>query len=72
MTGLAALQIALGFANVILLAPVWLQLLHLLVADAIWIGFVLLGAEALSQPSPVRGAGWCHDRPRGSSLGVRA
>jgi heme A synthase len=46
---LTALQIVLGFANVLLLAPVWLQLVHLVVADAIWISFVLLGAEALSE-----------------------
>jgi heme A synthase len=41
-------QIALGFVNVIMLAPVWLQIAHLLVADALWIGFVLLGAHALT------------------------
>ena len=41
-------QIALGFFNVVMLAPVWLQLAHLLVADALWIGFVLLGAHALT------------------------
>jgi len=45
---LTGLQIVLGFVNVLLLAPVWLQLVHLVVADAIWISFVLLGAEALS------------------------
>jgi heme A synthase len=38
----------LGFVNVILLAPVWLQLAHLIVADAIWIAWVLLGAQALA------------------------
>ena len=48
VTALAAGQIALGFFNVILLAPVWLQLGHLLVADALWIAFVLLGAEAMT------------------------
>ena len=47
--GLTALQVVLGFVNVLLLAPVWLQLVHLVVADAIWISFVLLGAEALSE-----------------------
>ena len=41
-------QIALGFFNVVMLAPVWLQLAHLLVADVLWIGFVLLGAHALT------------------------
>ena len=46
--GIALGQIALGFFNVIMLAPVWLQLAHLLVADAFWIAFVLLGATALT------------------------
>ena len=44
---LAALQIALGFANIVLLAPVWLQLVHLTVADLVWLAFVLLGASAM-------------------------
>jgi heme A synthase len=48
---LVALQTGLGLLNVVLLAPVWLQLIHLLVADAIWIAFVLLGADALAEPS---------------------
>jgi heme A synthase len=48
---LVVLQIGLGLLNVVLLAPIWLQLVHLLMADAIWIGFVLLGAVALSEPS---------------------
>ena len=51
-----ALQLVLGFANVVLLAPVWLQLVHLLVADAIWIGFVLLGAQALARSAPAAAA----------------
>jgi heme A synthase len=46
--GMAIGQIALGFFNVIMLAPVWLQLVHLLVADALWIGFLLLGAYTLT------------------------
>jgi heme A synthase len=48
---LAAVQIALGFANIVLLAPVWLQLVHLTVADSIWIAFVLLGADSLASPA---------------------
>lgn len=51
---LVAVQMGLGFLNVMLLAPVWLQLVHLLVADAIWIGFVLLGADALGVPAVAR------------------
>jgi heme A synthase len=45
---LALLQLAVGFLNVALLAPVWLQLVHLLVADVLWIALVLLGAAALA------------------------
>lgn len=41
-------QILMGTANVLLLAPVWLQVIHLLVADLLWIAFVLLGASALA------------------------
>jgi heme a synthase len=48
LPALVAGQIALGLLNVALLAPVWLQLVHLLVADAIWILFVLQAADALA------------------------
>lgn len=41
------LQLGVGLFNLLLLAPVWLQLTHLLVADLTWIGFVLLSASAL-------------------------
>ncbi len=42
-------QLLLGALNVALKAPIWLQLLHLLNADLIWITFVLLTAAALAQ-----------------------
>jgi len=45
VAGLALVQVPLGFLNVALLAPVWLQLVHLLVADALWIALTLLGAS---------------------------
>jgi cytochrome c oxidase assembly protein subunit 15 len=48
VAALAAVQIFLGFVNVLLLAPVWMQLIHLIVADAIWVSFVLLGAQSLA------------------------
>jgi heme A synthase len=48
VVSLAILQIGLGVLNVLLLAPVWMQITHLLVADALWISFVLLGAGALA------------------------
>jgi cytochrome c oxidase assembly protein subunit 15 len=49
---LAALQAGLGLLNVALLAPVWLQLVHLLVADLLWIAVVLLAASALAARAP--------------------
>jgi cytochrome c oxidase assembly protein subunit 15 len=47
VAALTTLQLLLGLANVALLAPVWMQLVHLLAADLVWIAFVLLGAEVL-------------------------
>jgi heme A synthase len=41
-------QLVVGGINVLLLAPVWMQLVHLLMADIVWITFVLLSASALS------------------------
>jgi heme A synthase len=45
---LAVLQVVIGFANVWLLAPVWMQLLHLAVADLIWIALVVCAASTLA------------------------
>jgi cytochrome c oxidase assembly protein subunit 15 len=53
---LAGLQAALGGLNVLLLAPVWLQLVHLLVADLLWMALVLLAASALAGPAPAPAA----------------
>lgn len=50
---LVYLQVALGVMNVVLLAPVWMQVVHLLIADALWITFVLVGVQALAQRKPV-------------------
>jgi heme A synthase len=46
MLSLLALQMAAGALNWLLLAPVWLQLTHLLLADLLWISMVLLAAES--------------------------
>ena len=56
VAALAATQIGLGFVNVVLLAPVWMQLLHLFAADALWIAFILLGARTLGRPESMRTA----------------
>jgi heme a synthase len=53
IAGLAAMQVAAGLVNVLLLAPVWMQLVHLLVADALWICYVLLGASLLADRESV-------------------
>lgn len=47
--GLLLIQLAVGLLNVALLAPVWMQLLHLFIADATWIALVLLALY--SRPS---------------------
>lgn len=59
---LFAVQLVAGAVNVALLAPVWMQLLHLLLADLVWITLVLLAASALSH-QPVRVASVSHARP---------
>lgn len=46
--GLILLQLLAGLVNVTLLAPVWMQLLHLALADAVWIATVLLGGAAFA------------------------
>lgn len=43
--GLAALQALAGFANLLLLAPPWMQLVHLLLADCLWMSAVMLTAS---------------------------
>jgi heme A synthase len=46
LIGLVIFQFCLGAVNMLLLAPVPLQVLHLLAADLVWITLVLLSAEA--------------------------
>ncbi len=38
-------QLSLGILNVLLLTPIWLQILHLLVGDGFWIALVLASAD---------------------------
>lgn len=45
---LVLIQIAFGAATLLMLGPIVMQLGHLLLADAIWISFVLLAASYLS------------------------
>lgn len=39
------LQVGIGIMNVLLMAPIWLQIVHLFVADLLWILLVLVSAE---------------------------
>lgn len=52
LAGLLVGQLVLGLVNFALQAPVGLQIVHLLVADLVWVVFVLLGAAALAAPAP--------------------
>lgn len=47
---LLAMQYALGVADVALLAPVWLQMIHLLGADLLWIALVTLTVRLCLRP----------------------
>lgn len=51
VAGLVVIQLCAGAVNIALLAPVWMQLLHLLLADLLWIALVILLAESRS-PGP--------------------
>lgn len=46
---LILVQLAAGVSNIFLLAPVWLQIIHLLLADLVWVCAVLFGAAALAE-----------------------
>jgi heme A synthase len=47
LLAMVAGQITAGVANLLLSAPVWMQMVHLLLADALWISLVLLCAGTL-------------------------
>ncbi len=42
-------QLVAGALNVALLTPIWLQLLHLALADVLWVALVLFGAQTLGE-----------------------
>jgi heme A synthase len=48
LPSIVAIQLVAGLANVLLLTPIWLQLVHLVLADLVWITLVLLCSSALS------------------------
>lgn len=52
LTVLIVVQLGAGFVNVLLLAPVWMQIVHLLLADLVWLSLVLLSASVAAVPVP--------------------
>jgi heme A synthase len=40
-------QVGVGIANVLFLAPVWLQIAHLFVADVVWVLLVVVSSDLL-------------------------
>lgn len=53
VAGLVILQLAAGMVNLSLLAPIWMQLIHLLIADVLWIAIVVLALQtAVTTSSP--------------------
>jgi len=51
VVGLLALQYVLGALDVWLLAPVWMQVVHLLGADVLWSALVVLTARLTLRPT---------------------
>ena len=62
LSALVLTQLAFGVLNIVLQAPVWMQLLHLVTADAVWVCLVMLSAtsfvatEADAEPAGAREA----------------
>jgi cytochrome c oxidase assembly protein subunit 15 len=50
VVSLLAAQFVLGIADVLLLAPTWMQVVHLLGADLYWVALTVLAAEAIWPP----------------------
>jgi cytochrome c oxidase assembly protein subunit 15 len=53
VVGLLGFQFVLGPADIVLLAPTWMQILHLLGADLYWIALVILVAKVTWRPHDV-------------------
>jgi heme A synthase len=49
LASLLTVQLAAGLTNLILLAPISMQLIHLFLADGVWIAYVLMSASLLAE-----------------------
>lgn len=52
VTGVFLFELALGLLNLAMKAPIAMQLVHLFVADVLWICLIVLGAHALAEGVP--------------------
>ncbi len=51
LVGLVILQLCAGLVNLFLLAPVPMQIIHLLIADSLWITLILFSAQVFGKPA---------------------
>lgn len=66
LISLFVLQLLGGLVNVLLLAPVWMQMVHLLLSDSVWICLVLYAAEAMNREE------FTHEEDPGRVLSAQA
>ncbi len=55
LVGLVCVELLAGVLNLVLLAPVWLQIVHLVVADLVWIALVAMGGWTVAPLGDARG-----------------
>lgn len=63
LVSLLVIQLLAGFINVLLLAPVWMQLVHLLLSDLVWICLVLFAVESISKVQSAEGNQFANESP---------
>ena len=49
VASIVGFQLVVGITNLALGAPVWMQVVHILVTDALWIALVMLTATQLAE-----------------------
>jgi heme A synthase len=54
LAALFGAQLLVGVVNVALLAPIFMQIIHLFMADLVWVALVLAAAAALAEREPAR------------------
>lgn len=52
VAGFFILELAVGLVNLALKAPIAMQLIHLLIADLLWIALIVLGVHAMGESVP--------------------